>query len=68
VRACVDAWMSVCVDASVRAWMRGCLYNVKDDAEEKEGEVDMTSTEWGQQQPDHVVSIEETKLKKRGAP
>jgi len=26
----------------------------------------MTNTEWGQQQPDHVVSIEETKLKKRG--
>ena len=35
---------------------------------EEEGEVEMTNTAWDQQQPDHVVSIEELKLKKRGAP
>src|SRR6218665_1143638 len=33
--------------------------------EEGEGEVEMTKTTWGlQQQPGHVVSIEEAKLKK----
>ena len=36
--------------------------------EEEEGDVEMTNIALGQQQPDHVVSIEETKLKKRGAP
>ena len=40
-----------------------------DEAKEKEGEVDITNTaRCQQQQPDHVVSIEETNLKKRRAP
>ena len=40
----------------------------QEEAEEEEGDVEMTNTAWGLQQPDRVVSIEETKLKKRGAP
>ena len=44
-------------------------YMEYEEAEEEEGEVEMTKTTWDlQQQPGHVVSFEESKLKKIGTP
>src|SRR6218665_2560450 len=65
---CASLYLSGCMSATPngRRGKRGRDGRKRRKEEEKEGEVNMTNTAWCQQQPDHLVSIEETKLKKRG--